>query len=159
MHALSTTLDRLRSNIPAPSVRETSFWQSSTIKVPEEKRLQEQVDEGMENAPKIDGDMPMEERTQPSTKVKRKRPDPYQLTILHAMQTTQNAIPAFIDPNAQSDTFGIREVKTKEEEQAERLMRMISEPGGDPREVVGGGVKRAVEESVRGIAKQARFQV
>lgn len=159
MHALSTTLDRLRSNIPAPSVRETSFWQSTTIKVPEEKRIQEQVDEGIENAPKIDGDVAIEESTQPSTKAKRKRPDPYQLTILHAMQTTQNAIPAFIDPDAQSDTFGIREVKTKEEEQAERLMRMISEPGGDAREVAGGGLKRATEESLRGIVKQARFQI
>lgn len=158
MHALSTTLDRLRSNIPAPTVRETSFWQSETIKVPEEKRLQQQVDEGMQTAPGIEGEIPSSE-IQQNTKVKRKRPDPYQLTILHAMQTTQNAIPAFIDPQTESDAFGIREVKTKEEEQAERLMRMVSEPGGDVREVAGGGVKRAVEESVRGIAKQARFQI
>ncbi|GHJ90210.1 hypothetical protein NliqN6_6612 [Naganishia liquefaciens] len=159
MHALSTTLESLRSNIPAPSVRETSFWQSSTIKIPEEKRLQDQVDEGMQNAPKIEGEGPTEDLTQQGTKNKRKRPDPYQLTILHAMQTTQNAIPAIIDPGMQSDTLGIREIKTKEEEQADRLMRMIREPGGEAHEVASGGVKRAIEESLRGIAKQARFQI
>lgn len=176
MHALSTTLDRLRGTIPAPSVRETSFWQSETIKLPEENRLQRAEDEGMGDVPRVaqegedvipSSDDARQQQVPGGGKVKRKRPDPYQLTILHAMQTAQNAIPAIVEPRTTTaDAVGVREVMTKEEEMAERLMRMVREPVGEPvgevRDGVGGGgggVKRAVDDGVRGIAKQARFQI
>ncbi|KAJ9115948.1 hypothetical protein QFC22_005091 [Naganishia vaughanmartiniae] len=199
MHSLSTALDRLRGNIPAPNVRETSFWQSQTIKVPEEQSLQQQVEKEMESMPGITGEDirptlpttdespqdqlplagPAPPTTAPGGKTKRKRPDPYQLTILHAMQTTQNSLQSLIDdppPPVVSgntaeqptvDQYGAWGVKTREEAQAELLMRVISDANasrggeGDARTSsgAGGGVKRAVDEAVRGMAKQARFNV
>jgi hypothetical protein len=80
------------------------------------------------------------------------------MTILHAMQTTQNAIPGFLGTQGEGKEL----VRTTEEEQADRFMRMISVPvavGDGVRVAAGGGVKRAVDEAVRGVAKQARFQV
>lgn len=149
VHDLTITLDRLRSRIPPPDVRETSFWQSETVKLPDEK-LEEPVEQAQ--APGT-GTAAQEGET---VKVKRKRPDPYGLTILHAMQTTQTAIPGLLAPQG--------DLKTGEEERAERMWRMVCDPGLG-REAVGGegvgggGVKRAVEESLRGVVKQARFEV
>lgn len=216
MHSLSTSLDRLRANIPPPNVRETSFWQSQTVKVPEEQSLQLQVDKEMESMPGManvtagageDSQQPfstadeagkeqqpiMNDHAQPHAipargKAKRKRPDPYQLTILHAMQTTQTSIQSLIDdpaspsttttttndPTEQGrtvDSFGAWNVKTVEEEQAEKLMRVISDTNTRrgreegttattrTSSAAGGGVKRAVDEAVREMAKQARLKV
>ncbi|KAJ9107643.1 hypothetical protein QFC21_001103 [Naganishia friedmannii] len=220
MHSLSTALDRLRAHIPAPNVRETSFWQSETVKVPEEQSLQLQVEKETESMPGIaagedlhGGFPPTTNETDEATKdhqvpalsaaghavagkTTRKRPDPYQLTILHAMQTTQNSLKAPIDDpppppthgtsNTSAeptvDAYGAWGIKTLEEEQAEKLMRVMSDAnaanaangrvggvGGQGGRVemtttrtssgAGGGVKRAVDEAVRGMAKQARFKV
>jgi hypothetical protein len=73
------------------------------------------------------------------------------------MQTTQNAIPGLIS----STSGGAKaEIKTTEEERAERLMRSITGNGaGEALTGTGGGVKRGTDEALRGVAKQARFQV
>lgn len=151
MHSLETTLDRLRSKIPAPNVRETTFWQSATLKVPDET-LQTQGDHQPSAIPET-----AISKSEGKEKAKRKRPDPYQLSILHAMQTTQNAIPGLIAGHEESAQ---PEIKTPEEERAERFMRLISGPGaGEAMSGTGGGVKRGVEDALRGVAKQARFHV
>lgn len=146
VHSLTTTLTRLRTKTPAPNVRTTTFWQSATLKVPDE------------TIPSHTPTIPETATPTPAAAKRRKRPDPYQMTILHAMQTTQNAIPGLLGTQGEGKEL----VRTTEEEQADRFMRIISAPvaaGDGVRVAAGGGVKRTVDEAVRGVAKQARFQV
>ncbi|KAJ9094334.1 hypothetical protein QFC20_006902 [Naganishia adeliensis] len=145
IHSLSTTLTRLGAKTPAPNVRTTTFWQSATLKIPDES-IPTPITSGIP-----------ETATAPSnSKARRKRPDPFQMSILHAVATTQAVIPGLLA--VPGDARG--DVRTSEEERAERFMSNISGLGaGDVVAGGGGGVKRRVEEAVRGVVKQARFEV